>query len=137
LENKVKNRKSEYIIAIIFNIIFLYIVNNLLNWHIYFITNALNNILWIINLSILATIVGNALLLAYSHEWFRHIVKIILNIISLIAFYFVYVIFPFNFYNSFINWGLSILLIFFIIGIIIATIIEFYSLLIKRHNFGY
>ena len=135
LENIKKRRKSEYIVAIIFSLIFLYIVNNLLNWNIYFITNTLNNILWIINISIITTIIGNTMLLAYNPEWFHHTIKIILNIISLIATYFVYTVFPFNFYNSFLNWGLSILLIFIIIGIVISTMIEFYFLLIKRHNF--
>ncbi|MGZ7117743.1 MAG: hypothetical protein ACXVHS_09920, partial [Methanobacterium sp.] len=102
MENKKKNWKAEYITAIIFGLIFLYIVNNLLNWNIYFITGALNQVLWIINLSIIVTIIGNILLLAYSPQWFRHVIKIIINIISLISTYFVYIVFPFNFYNSFI-----------------------------------
>jgi len=36
-----KERSGEYIGTIIVNLIFLYIFNNLLNWHIYFVTNAL------------------------------------------------------------------------------------------------
>jgi hypothetical protein len=127
-----KGRKSEYIVAIIFNLIFLYIWNNLLNWHIYFITSALNEVLWIINLSIIAAIIGNVLLLAYNPKWFHHTMKIILNIITFIAVYFVYTVFPFNFYNSFINWGLNVLLILFMIGIIIATLVEIFLLVTKR-----
>jgi len=84
--NREKEQKSEYIAAIIFNLIFLYVVNNLLNWHIYFITNAFNEVLWIINLSIIASIIGNALLLLYSPARFRHGVKIIINIISIYNF---------------------------------------------------
>ncbi len=128
MENNKKNRKSEYIAAVIFNLIFLFIVNNLLNWNIYFITPALNEVLWIVNLSIITAIIGNVLLLAYNPEWFRHIVKIIINIAALISTYFVYAVFPFNFYNSFINWGLSIFLILIMIGIAIAIIVEFYFL---------
>ncbi|HML05887.1 MAG TPA: hypothetical protein VK426_08955, partial [Methanobacterium sp.] len=126
---KERNQKAEYIVAIIFNLIFLYIVNNLLNWNIYFITSALNDVLWIINLSIITAIIGNALLLAYNPEWFRHVIKIIMNILALISTYFVYTVFPFNFYNSFINWGLSIFLILIMAGIGIAIILEFYFLL--------
>jgi hypothetical protein len=126
--NREKEQKSEYIAAIIFNLIFLYVVNNLLNWHIYFITNAFNEVLWIINLSIMASIIGNALLLLYSPERLRHMVKIIINIISFIAVYIVYKVFPFNFYNSFYNWGFNILLILAMIGIAIATIVEIYLL---------
>jgi hypothetical protein len=130
--NKGKNRKGEYIAAIIFGLIFWYIVNNLLNWNIYFITNALNEVLWIINLSIIVTIIGNAFLIAYDPDWFRHIIKIIINIITLISTYFVYIVFPFNFYNSFINWGLAILLILAMIGIVIAILVEFYLLVTGR-----
>lgn len=130
LERNVKSeQKSEYVFAIIFNLIFLYIVNNLLNWNIYFITSTFNDVLWIINLSIIIAIIGNILLLLYSPESFRHLVKIILNIISFIAVYIVYTVFPFNFYNSFYDWIFSILLILALIGIVIAIIIEIYLLI--------
>lgn len=136
MENNRKkgSRKAEYIAAIIFNLIFLYIVNNLLNWNIYFITSALNEVLWIINLSIIVAIIGNALFLVYNPDWFRHIIKTIINIIALISTYFVYIVFPFDFYNSFINWGLSIFLILIMIGIAIAIIVEFYYLVSGRSD---
>lgn len=130
--NRKREQKTEYITAIIFNLIFLYIVNNLINWQVYFITNAFNEVLWIINLSIIATIIGNALLLLYNPERFRHTMKIILNIFAFIAVYFVYKVFPFNFYNSFYNWGFNILLILAMIGITIAIIVEFYLLVTGR-----
>lgn len=131
---KEKSKKPEYIIAIIFNLIFLYIWNNLLNWKVYFITNALNEVLWIINLSIIAAIIGNALLFLYNPKWFHHTMKIILNIITFIAVYFVYTVFPFNFYNSALNWGLNIFLILGMIAIAIATIVEFFFLVTRRQN---
>ena len=126
--NRKREQKSEYFAAIIFNIIFLYIVNNLLNWHIYFITNAFSDVLWILNLTIIVTIIGNVLLLVYSPDKFRHVMKIILNIFAFIAAYFLYVVFPFNFYNSFYNWVVTVLLILAMIGIVIATIVEIYLL---------
>ncbi|MGZ7116554.1 MAG: hypothetical protein ACXVHS_03775, partial [Methanobacterium sp.] len=76
-------------------------------------------------------IIGNILLLAYSPQWFRHVIKIIINIISLISTYFVYIVFPFNFYNSFINWGVSIFLILIMIGIVIAIIVEVYQFITR------
>jgi hypothetical protein len=132
--NRKREEKSGYFGSIIVSVIFYYIVNNLLNWHIYFITSAFNEVLWIINLSILVTIVGNALLLIYSPVRFLHIVKLIINIISFIAVYTVYKVFPFNFYNSFYNWGFNILLILALIGIIIAIIIEIYLLIIGKRK---
>ena len=128
-------RTTEYIIAIIVSLIFLYVFNNLLNWHIYFVTNALNEVLWIINLSLLATIIGNALLILYRAEWFRHLMKIIINIFNIIAVYLVYLVFPFNFNNSFLNWAINILLILIMIRIVIAIIVEFYHLITGKTNY--
>lgn len=128
-QNLNKERNQEYVAAIIFNLIFLYIVNNLLNWHVYFVTSALIEVLWIINLSIVVAIIGNFLMLIYRPEWFRHITKIVLNIVAFIAVYLVYIVFPFNFSNSFLNWGLAALLILAMIGIIIAIIVEIYLLI--------
>jgi hypothetical protein len=128
LERNLSQRNGEYIAAIIFNFIFLYIFNNLLNWQVYFVTSALNEVLWIINLSIIVAIVGNVLMLLYRPDWFRHVTKIVLNVVAFIAVYLVYIVFPFNFNNSFLNWGLSVLLILAMIGIIVATIVEIYLL---------
>jgi hypothetical protein len=130
--NKRKEKTGEYLFTIIFNLILLYIFNNLLNWHVYFITTALNEILWIINLAIIITIIGNFLLLLYHPEWLRHLTKMILNIFSFIAVYYLYKVFPFNFHNSFLNWGLSILLILGLIGLAIAIIVEFSLMLNKK-----
>jgi hypothetical protein len=133
MEINMKNeRTTEYIFSIIFNLIFFYIVNNLLNWNIYFITPALNEVLWIINLSIIATIIGNILLLLYSSESFRHVMKIIINTINFVAVYYVYVVFPFNFNNSFYNWVISIFIILIMIGLVIASLVEVYQFANKK-----
>lgn len=125
-------KKSEYVGAIIANLILLFIFNNLLNWHVYFITNALNEVLWIINLSIIAAIIGNILLLVYNPDWFRHIIKIILNIFAFIAVYSLYNVFPFSFNSFLIDWAVIIALILAMVGIAIATIVEFVFLVIER-----
>jgi hypothetical protein len=126
------SKKSEYVGAIIVNLILLYIFNNLLNWHIYFITNAFNEVLWIINLAIIATIIGNILLLMYNPEWFHHVMKIILNIFAFNALYALYNVFPFSFNSFLIDWSVIIALIFVMVGIAIATIVEFVFLVIGR-----
>lgn len=131
-QKKEKNsKKSEYIGAIVVNVILLYIFNNLLNWHVYFITNALNEILWIINIAITATIIGNIMFLIFNPEWFRHIIKIILNIFAFTAVYSIYSIFPFNFSSFLVDWSVTIALIFIMAGIVIATIVELFLLIIN------
>ncbi len=130
-EKNKNSKKSEYIGAIVVNIILLYIFNNLLNWQVYFITNALNEILWIINIAIIVTIIGNIMFLIFNPEWFRHIIKIIMNIFAFTAVYSIYSVFPFNFSSFLIDWSVTIALIFIMVGIVIATIFELFFLIIS------
>ncbi len=128
--NEEKSHKSEYIVAIIFNLIFFYIVNNLLNWNISFITQALNSILWIINLSIVAAITGNFFLLLYDPRWLRHLIKIAMNIFAFYAVYFIYEVFPFSFSTIYLDEIVLFVLIISMVAIIIASFVEFIKLIL-------
>ena len=123
------DEKREYVIAIIFNLILLYLFNNLINWHINFVTNALTDILWIINLSITIAILGNALLLIYHPNLFRHVMKTLINIFALVAVVLLYTTFPFNLNNSYLYWTLNILLVIIMVGLAISIIVELIYLL--------
>jgi hypothetical protein len=128
---KYRQEKTGYVVAIIFNLILLYLFNNLLTWHVYFVTNALNSVLWIINFSIIVAVIGNALLLLYNPELFRHLMTTIINIFAFVAIFFLYKVFPFNFNNFYIYWGLNILLIMIMIGLAISIIVELYYLMTR------
>ncbi|MCZ3367390.1 MULTISPECIES: hypothetical protein [Methanobacterium] len=130
-EKEKNSKKSEYIGAIVVNVILLYIFNNILNWQVNFITNAFNEVLWVINLAIMATIIGNIMFLIFNPEWFRHIIKMILNIFAFTAIYSIYSVFPFNFSSFLIDWSVTIALIFIMVGIAVATIIELFFLIIN------
>ena len=131
-KNRIVEEKRGYVVAIIFNLIFLYVFNNLLNWHVYFVTTALNSVLWIINLSIIVAVIGNALLMLYNPEFFRHVMTTIINIFAFVAIFFLYNVFPFNFNNFYIYWGLNILLIILMIVLAISIIIELYYLMTRK-----
>lgn len=130
-EKEKNSKKSEYIGAIVVNVILLYIFNNLVNWQVNFITNAFNEVLWVINLAIIATIIGNIMFLIFNPEWFKHIIKMILNIFAFTAVYSIYSVFPFNFSSFLIDWSATIALIFIMVGIVIATIVELFFLIIN------
>ncbi|HOI40112.1 MAG TPA: hypothetical protein PL168_05220 [Methanobacterium sp.] len=123
--------KSEFIVAIIGNIIILYIVNNLLSWNLSFITSSFQDVLWIFNISICATIIVNLIFLAYHPGWFRSLVKIILNILSFLVCYYLYTIFPFIFSQAAYTIILKIILIFGMVALIIASLIEVLRLIFK------
>ncbi|MGC9517417.1 MAG: hypothetical protein ACP5C3_06960 [Methanomicrobiales archaeon] len=117
-------KTSEFIGAIIANIIFLYIVNNLLNWNLSFIAPTFSEVLWIFNFSIILNILANIGFLIYQKGWFRTIVQIILNIIGFIVVYSLYTVFPFVFQNVWFAYVLQFALIIAMIALVIATVVE-------------
>jgi hypothetical protein len=134
---KVIGRKVGYLIAIVINLIMLVFFNLLSNFHFRFITENFNDCLWIINISILATILANFAFFVFDPKWFVSFAHIFLNIISII-FLFVFIkVFPFDFdyINESINHILKICFIFGIFGTSIAIIVEFVKLVTSFIHF--
>lgn len=124
-------KKPEFIVAIIVNIIFLYVVNNLVSWNISFITASFNDVLWIFNISIVANILANIIYLVYHSDWLRSIIQVVLNIIGFLVVYYLYVVFPFVFSSSWIIYGLKFALIVTMIALVIATFVEALKFILK------
>jgi len=120
-------RKIGYIAIIIFNIILLYVFNNLLNWHISFLKESFAAVLWLINVSIISTIAFNLLYIFYDQNWFKNFLEILLNLVSLLIFYSFYKIFPFQFSGQGNDMAKIVLIIFIILVVIviIVNIIKF------------
>jgi hypothetical protein len=124
-------KTSEFIAVIVVNLIFLYIVNNLLSWNLSFITSSFQDVLWIFNLSITATIVGNMLFLIYHPTWLRSIIQIILNILGFLVVYYLYTVFPFVFSNGLVTFSLKFALIVTMVVMVIVTIVEVVKLILR------
>lgn len=134
LKNFLKEKEpksSEFIAVIVVNLIFLYIVNNLLLWNLSFITSSFQDVLWIFNLSITATIAGNVLFLIYHPTWFRSIIQIILNILGFLVVYYLYTVFPFIFSNGLVTFSLKFALIVAMVVMVIVTIVEVVKLILR------
>lgn len=134
LRNFLKEKEpktSEFIVAIIANIIILYIVNNLLYWNLSFIAPSFQDILWIFNISIAATIIGNIIFLIYHPSWFRSIIRIILNILGFMVAYYLYTVFPFTFSNNLVTLSLEFALIVVMVVMIIVTIVEMVKFILR------
>ncbi len=128
---KKEPKSSEFIAVIVVNLIFLYIVNNLLLWNLSFITSSFQDVLWIFNLSITATIAGNVLFLIYHPTWFRSIIQIILNILGFLVVYYLYTVFPFIFSNGLVTFSLKFALIVAMVVMVIVTIVEVVKLILR------
>ncbi len=124
-------KTSEFIVAIIANLIFLYIVNNLLSWNLSFIAPSFQDVLWIFNISITATIIGNILFLIYHPSWFRSIIRIILNILGFLVVYYLYTVFPFVFSNYLITFSVKFAFIVAMVVMVIATIVEIVKFILR------
>lgn len=92
-----KNKKIGYLVAIIVSVFLIYVINNLLNWHIPFLTNNFIVCLPLFTISLSANIMANAVFIIYEEKWFKKIAEIILNVISIILLYTFYKIFPLSF----------------------------------------
>jgi hypothetical protein len=128
-------RQFGYIVAIIVNLVLFYLVNNLLNWHLPYISNfftpAFANCLWAINLSFSVGIFINFLFLAYNPRWFRHLMQVIQSVFGLISVYVFYSIFPLNISNptleQLVHWALLIVMVGIGIAILVDVIVAITS----------
>lgn len=128
-EKKVK--KSEFIVAIIVNVILFYIVNNLLSWNFSFITSSFQDVLWIFNISICATIIANIIFLAYHPGWFRSLAKIVLNILSFYVCYYLFTIFPFIFSQTAYTIVVKMIIIMGMVALLIISLVEVLRLIVN------
>lgn len=137
LENK-KQGPVDYTLTIIFNGVFLYVVNNLTEW-VNWLSDGWTAVLWIINISIVLTIVFNLFYIFYDKNWFKNFTQIILNVIGCVSIATFYILFPLNLDATSFAWSqnlIKILLIIGFIGTIIAIIVNiaklFYYLTFPR-----
>lgn len=123
-------RRTGYVFAIIFLMVFMVFINNLLQWDLPFIRNyvtpAFNGWLWAGNLSLAVAIFCNVLFLAYDPRWFRHLMQVIQNGFSLLSTYMFFSIFPLKLpspmIEQIVHWGLLIAMVLTVIGILVEAI---------------
>ena len=125
-------RRAGYIIAIIVNVVLIYVFNNLVRWGVPFIKSRLNEILWAFYLSLVATIIANALYLIYDAGWFRHLTQMGLAVLAFNSVYQLYTVFPFDFKFAIWEQGLRLALILAMVGTVIAFVVELGKLIARK-----
>lgn len=124
-------RRTGYVVAIVMNLLLLYVANNLLDWNVLsFLTAAFGSVVWLINLSLAGTILANVVWLGYDVAWFKALSQIGLNLISAVVSIRMYQVFPFDFSQSQFDWApiTRLVIIFTLIGLVLATIAELVKL---------
>ncbi len=114
-----KRHRGEAIWSIIWNLIFLYIVNKVPEWDLPFINERYDMVLWIFNMSIVIQIIGWTLILFLDFSWLWHLVRAVLDGVSLVVLLVLYFLYPFDFSEmGGWTWLDIILPVVFIIGMV-------------------
>lgn len=130
-----KNHRAEAVWSIIWNLIFLYIVNKVPDWNLPFITESYVAVLWILNLNLVVQIAGWVLILFLDVRWLWHLVRAILDAASLVVLLALYFLYPFDFSEiGGAEWLDIVLPIIFIVGMVasgIGIIIHLLKLIVR------
>jgi len=120
-----------YTIAVVGNLGLLFVVNNLLAWGWFpFLTDDFEQLLPIVNLSLIVGAIVNAAFVLYNAQWFRSVGQIVQNVFGLFVVVTTLKVFPFDFSPYRINWTTitRVALIMLVVLIGIGTIAEFVKL---------
>lgn len=131
------NKKIDYIVSIVVNAVILYIVNNLLNWEVQFITWKWPEVLWILNTSIIVSIVLYASFLIYAGRLYYFLGRTAMDIIGIVVAYRMFTVFPFDFNGLFemgwLNTWAPYLLWVGIVGVSISIVVRTVRLIANKN----
>ncbi len=126
-------RRIGYGVAAVFNLIFLVIVNNLVDWGwISWLTEDFETLLPIINLSLLASVIVNLVYILYDQKWFKTLCETGLVTISLLVAIRTWQVFPFDFSAYSFDWETAArgILVVAIVGMSIALVVNVVKLIV-------
>jgi len=130
-----KRHRGEAIGSIIWNLIFLYIVNKVPDWDLTFINERYDIVLWVLNLNIIVNLIGYGSILFLDFRWLWHLVRAILDAAGLVVLLVLYFLYPFNFSEvGGWSWLDIVLPIAFIIGMVasgVGMIINLVKLILR------
>lgn len=133
-------------VAVVVNLILMYVLNNLLRWDWRgfwgprsvlawpIITPRWADVLWAFNLSITISVVSYILLLLYDPLWLRRLAEIIRNLFGVLVLYTLYAVFPFDFGYDMIDKIVQWALLLTILGIVLGTVIQFFKMVTRKEE---
>jgi len=118
-----KRHRGEAIWAIIWNLVFLWIINKVPDWDLIFINDRYEMVMWVLTLNILLQIAGYAIVFFLDFRWVWYLVRSVIDAASLVVLLVLYFLNPFDFSGvSGWEWLDIVLPIVFIVGMVIAGI---------------
>lgn len=128
-------RKVGYLVAVMVNGIMLTLVNAVPGWQVLpFLTEDFASLLWLVNLSIIASAMVNVAYLAYDAAWFKSIGQVGVSAIGLAAATRMWQAFPFDFSPNASPWEplTRLALALAIFGSLVAIVVE----LVRLASYG-
>jgi hypothetical protein len=131
-----RNRQGEYVGTIVWNLIWLYIINHVPGWHLTFINGHYETILWALNLNVYIQIGANIVMFLFNARFVRYLMRMVIDAANFVLLIFLYYIYPFDF-SAVAGWSWldTVLPIIFIIGMVfsaLSVITNFWKLLFWR-----
>ena len=120
-------RRAGYVIAVLVNAVLLWLINVSPGWQtLSWITDRFADVVWVINLSLIASIVANAIYVAYDPPRFRAACQIVISLIGLGASVLLLQVFPFDFSAYTLPWATvaRVVLVIAIVGSAISVLVE-------------
>lgn len=122
-------RRVGYVFSIAFNLLFLWIANNLFNWQVQWVTREWEDVLTLVNISAIANVVVYVALLCYDKRIFYYVARMLLDIIAIIVSVQMIRVFPFafehlwgwNWLNAVAPWILLLGIVGIAIGFVVRT----------------
>lgn len=127
-------RRVGYVVAALVNVAMLWVAGHLLGWGWpAFLTDAFDDLLPFVAVSLLLSAVVNLLWAASDPPWFKHVGQIAMNVVSLIVAVETWQIFPFDFsgYASFWEPLARTVIIVAAFGIVVSTCVELVRLVVE------
>ena len=122
-EKPVKNRRGEYITAIIWSLVWLFIVNKIPDWHLRFINEHYLTVLYALNMNIIIQIGANAVMLILDFRFVRYLSKILMETANFLCLIIIYYIYPFDFTGiSGLSWLDTVIPILLVIGMVVSAL---------------
>lgn len=120
-------RRAGYTMVILVDLALLFVANNLLAWDLLpFLTDDFARVLWLIDISLLATIAVNLAHLWYDPAWFRSLGQVGLGSISMLVANRMFQVFPFDFSAYQFDWERTarLVIVLTMVGIGIGIVVE-------------
>lgn len=128
---RVAARRAGYVVAGVLNAGLIYLINVQPGWQVVpLFTEETHQVLGLVNLSLLAGVVINAVYLIYDAPWWKSLGDLATTGIGLAALVRIWQVFPFDFRDASFNWALlvRVVLVVALVGAAIGVVAQVISL---------